>query len=237
MSVHIDTHGRLHNDHAAVLALTCPHCEVVSHITPMAVPGFDDLSRHRPAKIGVVFRCDACNSPLFLRFAVRMYSTQRIELAPGFEEVERAQEKFSFTHLPERIELYFREALNCYSAGAFTAFAMMCRRVAHTAFAEVGESGKLKLFDQLNELKLLADLDDDSFALVRRVVFGSDADPRDAPPILDSYQAGVLLEIMKDLLYQAFVRGGRLQQALMVRRFFVDAAQETITPLNNDRSA
>jgi hypothetical protein len=35
-----------------------------------------------------------------------------------------------------------------------------------------------------------------------------------------AYEAGVLLEVMKDMLYQAYVRLGKLQQAMMVRRFF-----------------
>ena len=41
-------------------------------------------------------------------------------------------------------------------------------------------------------------------------------------PLLDGYQAGILLEVVKDLLYEAYVRKGRLQQAIMVRRFFLD---------------
>jgi hypothetical protein len=39
-------------------------------------------------------------------------------------------------------------------------------------------------------------------------------------PLLDDDQAGLLLEVIKDLLYQSYVRKGRLQQAMVVRRFF-----------------
>ncbi len=35
---------------------------------------------------------------------------------------------------------------------------------------------------------------------------------------------------MKDLLYQAYVRKGRLQQAMMVRRFFFEESLPRITP-------
>ena len=59
----------------------------------------------------------------------------------------------------------------------------------------------------------------------------SATEPR-AIPTLDDYQAGVLLEVMKDLLYQAYVRKGRLQQAMMVRRFFIDENGSKITPLS-----
>ena len=49
---------------------------------------------------------------------------------------------------------------------------------------------------------------------------------------LDARYAGILLEVMKDLLYQAYVRRGKLQQAMMVRRFFVEEnARSKVTPL------
>ena len=54
-----------------------------------------------------------------------MYRANRIELAPQFVEVERPREKFTFTHLPEEVELLFREALTCFSNGAYNAFASM----------------------------------------------------------------------------------------------------------------
>jgi len=49
----------------------------------------------------------------------------------------------------------------------------------------------------------------------------------------DDFTRGVgkLLEFLKDILYQAYVRRGKLQQATMVRRFFVDEAPDKITPI------
>ena len=79
MSTYIDAGGRLHHDQEANLALTCPHCQVLSHITPIAVPSFDELVSHRPKQVGVVYRCDACNAAIFLRFPVRMFGNNRIE--------------------------------------------------------------------------------------------------------------------------------------------------------------
>ena len=52
--------------------------------------------------------------------------------------------------------------------------------------------------------------------------------------MLDGYEAGIALEVMKDLLYEAYVRKGKLQQAMLVRRFFLDETTQTnITPLSN----
>jgi hypothetical protein len=231
MSVYIDSASRLHHDQDRNLVVTCPHCLAVAHITPSAVPRFEELQLYRPAQVGVVYLCDACHLPIFLRFAVRLYGAARIELSPQFTEVERAREKFSFAYIPEDIELLFREALTCFSHGAFNAFASMCRRTAQAMFADLGEAGKLRLFDELNGLRDLADIQPEIFTRIRTVLFGAELDARSGLPALDGYQAGILLEVAKDLLYEAYVRRGRLQQAIMVRRFFLDETGPHVAPL------
>ncbi len=73
-----------------------------------------------------------------------MYRSNRIELSSQFAEIERPREKFTFTHLPADLDQLFREALVCFSNGAYNAFASMCRRTARAAFDDLGESGKLR---------------------------------------------------------------------------------------------
>ncbi|HEY6482543.1 MAG TPA: hypothetical protein VIY54_03350 [Steroidobacteraceae bacterium] len=231
MSVYIDSAGHLVHDQEQNLALTCPHCEVLSHITPSAVPRFEDLQAERPRQIGVVYRCDACGSPVFTRFIVRLYGAGRIELAPQFTEVERAREKFSFTYLPAQVETLFKEALACFSVGAFNGFASMCRRSAQAVFADLGEPGKLRLFDELNTSRELAGLTTQTFGKLKIILFGSENDPRPTPPLLDGYEAGIVLEVMKDILYEAYVRRGKLRQAILVRRFFLDETAANLTPV------
>jgi hypothetical protein len=232
MSLYIDSASRLHHDQEQNLVVTCPHCQTVAHITPCAVPRFEDLQLHRPKQVGVVYLCDACRAPIFLRFTARVYGAARIELSPQFTEVEKAREKFSFTYIPEQVEAMFREALVCFTHDAFNAFASMCRRTAHAMFADLGEAGKLRLFDELNGLRELTDIAPELFTRMRNVLFGAELDARAAVPLLDGYQAGIMLEVMKDLLYEAYVRKGRLQQAIMVRRFFLDeTGTHKVTPL------
>jgi hypothetical protein len=218
MSVYLDNHDRLHNDQAASLALTCPHCSVLAHITPQALPHFAELNASRPKHIGAVYRCDACNAPIFLRFNVRGYSAERIELSSHFSEVERPSEKFNFTYLPQDTEVLFRETLQCYSHGMFNAFASMCRRTMQSVFLDLGETGKLRVFDELNDVRDMAQIDGNAFSAIKRVLFDTDADAAPSLPLLDDDQAGLLLEVIKDLLYQSYVRKARLQQAMVVRR-------------------
>ena len=231
MSVYVDANSRLHHDQERSLALNCPHCQVFSHITAVSVPQYSELVASRPSQVGVVYRCDSCNAPVFLRFPVKTYASNRIELGNNFTELERAREKFSFTYLPEENESLFREALACYSAGLFGAFASMCRRTAQAVFHDLGENGRLRMFDQVAEARDMAEIDAETYAAVKKVLFGSDAEAYPSMPELGADEAAVLLEFIKDLLYQAYVRRGKLQQATMVRLFSAEEDTDKVTPI------
>ncbi len=220
MSVHLDIDRGLDTGDGGQFALECPYCDVYAHMTPQSVPDVALLMRTRPKRVGLVFQCDSCAAPVFLRFSVREYGERRIELYSNFSELERPREKFPFNYLPEEPRLMFREALGCYSDGHFNAFAAMCRRAAESAYESVGDGGKLQAFDIVMSAKKLAGLDESIFQPARRVLFDGSPDP--APlPILGRAEAGVLLELTKDLFYQLFVRRSKLMRALKVRQFFV----------------
>lgn len=237
MSVYVDANSRLHHDQEHSLALNCPHCQVFSHITAVSVPQYAELVAARPSQVGVVYRCDSCNGPIFLRFAVKMYAANRVELANNFVELERAREKFNFTYLPEFSEKLFREALGCYSSGHFNAFASMCRRTSQAVIRDLGENGRLRMFNQLAEAREMAEIDPDTFNTVKKVLFGTDADADPSLPEIGEFEAGVLLELVKDMLYEAYVRKGKLQQAMMVRRFFAEESLPKITNIGRAAGA
>jgi hypothetical protein len=216
--MYITPQNELHVEYQGI-TLTCPHCQTLTHLTAVGTPNFEDLGRRKPKHIGIVFRCDACVEPVFLKFAVKAYTALRVELAANYMEIERARENFPLTYLPEEAEGLFKEALNCYAAGCFNAFGAMSRRTAQSLFRLLGERGKLELFDTLQEIRRLAELDDDTFGTLRAVLFGSDSDPWPHHPDINAEQAGVLLEVMRDLLYQTFVRKARLLQAMTFRKF------------------
>jgi len=217
MSIYITPQDELHIEHQGI-TLTCAQCQTLTHVSPVATPKFSELNDRKPRHLGIVFRCDACGEPVFLKFTVKSYTPQRIELSANYTEMERAPENFPLTYLPEESEEMFREALTCYSAGCYNAFGAMSRRTAQSLFRELGERGKLELFDTLQEIRSLAELDDENFATLRAVLFGSDSDPWPHQPYLNAERAGILLEVMRDLLYQTFVRKARLLQAMTFRK-------------------
>lgn len=225
MPIYVNREGGLHHDHGQHFALTCPACGVFSHMSPTAVPTFEELSRHKPPETGLVFRCDNCNAPVFLRFPVKAYTEDHVELSSNFAEVERPKEHFDFTYLPEELEVLFREALECYSMNALNAFASMCRRTAQFVFRDLGETGKIRIFEQCNEIRILAEVEGTTFNTVRRVLFDTDA-VKEGMPAVTPVEAGVLLEFMRDILYESYVRKGRLQQAMMMRRYVAEQADQ-----------
>jgi hypothetical protein len=208
--------------------LECPYCGVYAHLSQQSVPDVEGLLKTRPKHIGLVYQCDACHAPIFLRFGVKQYFDDKVELYQNFVELERPKERFAFSYLPKHTEVLFREALSCYSSNNFNAFASMCRRSAKSSFRALGEGGKLRAFEDAMVAQDIAQIDDDSFEPIKKVLF--DTADEESLPVLNRAQAGVLLEVLKDMFYQSFVRRGKLTRAIKVRRLFVQDGNGGLRP-------
>jgi hypothetical protein len=219
MAIILDRDQGLLTETEEQVGLECPHCGVYSHMSPQSVPNFADLIDNTPKHVGLVYQCDACRAPVFLRFAIKATSASQIELNRNFVELERPKERFAFSYLPKHTEVLFREALSCYSSNNFNAFASMCRRAAGSSFGAMAEGGKLRAFEEVMIAQDIAGIDDESFAPIKSILF--ETGEEESLPLLSQVQAGILLEVLKDMFYQCFVRRGKLTRALKVRRFFV----------------
>lgn len=219
MAIVLDRVQGLLTDDDEHIGLECPYCGVYAHMSPQSVPDAANLLEEKPKHVGLVYQCDSCNAPVFLRFAIKEFFDDSVELYRNFIELERPKERFAFSYLPKHTEIMFREALACYSGNNFNAFASMCRRSAASAFDALGEGGKLRAFEEVITAQDIAGINDDSFAPIKAVLF--DTGDEEELPVLNRAQAGILLEVLKDMFYQCFVRRGKLKRALKVRRFFV----------------
>lgn len=228
MAIIIERDKTVHDASGDDFTLECPYCGVFSHMSPQSVPDVDMVLKHQPRHVGMVYQCDACRAPVFLRFAVKGFGDERIELNRNFIELERPKERFPLSYLPKHTEVLFREALSCYSNNNFNAFASMCRRAAASAFGEMGDNGKLRAFDEVMMAQDIANIDDASFAPIKKILF--EATQEEELPLLSRSQAGILLEVMKDMLYQCFVRRGKLTRAIKVRQFFVQESNGGLLP-------
>ena len=62
------------------------------------------------------------------------------------------------------------------------------------------------------------------------MLFADDADP----PAITPDEAAVLVEALKDLFYQSYVRSAKLRAAMKMRRFFAEESPGKITPLERE---
>jgi hypothetical protein len=136
--------------------------------------------------------------------------------------------EFSFEYLPASVAGLFRDALGCYRHGLLQAFAATCRLAAHATFSDLGEASKLEIYDQVEEIAQLANIDDQVYRNMRNILF--DTDSESVPEELDRETAAVLLETMKEVLYQSYIRRGVLRKKIRMRCFFAaQSDQETGT--------
>ena len=142
MTLVLDKDQGLLSDDDEQIGLECPYCSMYAHMSPQSVPDTGDVLTHKPKHVGMVFRCDACDAPVFLRFAVKQFGESQVELYRNFIELERPKERFSFSYLPKETEILFREALSSYSHNNFNAFA------GKSYFAGKGVLTTGRVFDQ-----------------------------------------------------------------------------------------
>jgi hypothetical protein len=126
-------------------------------------------------------------------------------------------ETFEYQHLPAPVAADFREALTCYSHDCLSATAAMCRRTVQSVATDLGATGTAKVEKQILEAKETADLGDDIFEELRQIVIGGHDGAHPHLPTVSKQRAAVLIAIMKDVLYQLYVRRARVQKAADLR--------------------
>jgi Domain of unknown function (DUF4145) len=202
----------------------CPHCTVPSGLSAISLPNYDLLERYQPPRVGIGYQCDACSQPVFLRFRVSYrLASNLIDIDEGYEEVERPQEQYEFKHLPSTVANDFREALACYSISCFNAFAAMCRRTIQSAASSLGAEGSDRVSRQVDDLKSTADVDQETFDVLKAIVIAGHDGAHPHLPALSADRAEILLELMKDVLYQLFVRRVKLEEAAAKRNAAIAA--------------
>ncbi len=213
------------------IARECPHCGAHAQLLPVATPSFEALVEARPRHVGIVYRCAACNEPRFVRAAVRGYEPQRVELAPNLVEVERPRERFQYSYLPATTEPLLREAFECYTSGSYNAFASMSRRTLRNALTGLGPEARRRWQDSVRDVLLIGEIETATREAIEETLFGDQPEP----PVLGADEAAVLIEVLKDLLYQSYVRTAKLKAALKVRRFFAGEGARNVTSIGRGR--
>jgi hypothetical protein len=126
----------------------------------------------------------------------------------------------------------FDEALRCYANAAYNAFAAMCRRCIQTIAKDKGVKGTNKVQDQVKEVKELLDLDDTTFSELSAVMLGGHDGAHPHLPTVKEDRAGILLEMLKEVVHHLYVRKARAAEALRLRKEQIAAAGSSDTDDN-----
>lgn len=197
--------------------LRCPHCSTITALIPVAVPRYAMIHRFELTETGLVYRCSSCNRAVFLKFKVQALSNP-VQLSDEFEQITTALEPFETQYLASPVLDDFREALTCYANSCWNAFAAMCRRCIQSVSESFGAEGSTKVQAQLQDLKNMGVADDETFEQLRAVMLAGHDGAHPHLPSLSSTRAAVLLQLMKDVLYQLYVRPAKIRKASELRR-------------------
>jgi hypothetical protein len=71
---------------------------------------------------------------------------------------------------------------------------------------------------QIQDLKEIADIDEETYAIINQIIIDGHDGAHPHLPILTFERAKILLELMKDVMFQLFVRKGKMEQAAELRK-------------------
>jgi hypothetical protein len=94
----------------------------------------------------------------------------------------------------------------------------MCRRTVQSVAGDLGAMGSDKVTKQIVEVKEAANIDDDTFLGLRQIIIDGHDGAHPHLPTVTRERAAVLVELMKDVLYQLYVRKAKIQEAMKLRK-------------------
>tara|TARA_Y100001933_G_C18837861_1_gene496233 strand:+ start:61 stop:735 length:675 start_codon:yes stop_codon:yes gene_type:complete len=204
--------------------IDCPHCGNSTNLTLISPPNYSQLARYKPKTVGIAYQCSSCIEPVFLKFKIERYDlgNYRIQISENAMEIEKPTIEFEFEYIPENVVSDFKEALECYSITAYNAFAAMTRRTIQSAADQIGAKGKSKVQNQIKEMKEMAEIDDETYEILSQIIIDGHDGAHPHLPSLSAERAEILLELLKDVMYQLFVRKGKLKKASELRKKQID---------------
>jgi hypothetical protein len=197
------------------LTLRCPHCGVIAGMTVVSLPRYELVHRFKVNEVGLTYRCDSCNRPVVLLYSINLENP--IRLPDKFIQVQNALETFEHKYLPAEVDEDLKEALVCFAQNCWNAFAAMCRRCIQSISTDLGAQGTSKVQKQLQDLKEMGAADEETFEQLRQIMLSGHDGAHPHLPKLSQERAAVLMQLMKDILYQLYVRPGKIREAAALR--------------------
>ena len=174
MSIVLDKDQGVESELEERIGLECPYCGVYAHMSPQSVPDAAALLRDKPKHVGLVYQCDACHAPVFSAFHRPRIRRQSRRTAAQFcrtGKTERTLCLFLFAEahgslVPRGADLLLEQQLQCVCLHV-PACGSQCLSTL------LGEGGKLRAFEEVMVAQDIAGIDDDTFAPIKDVLFGT----------------------------------------------------------------
>jgi hypothetical protein len=211
------------NDNHATLfdnppAIVCPHCAVKSAVVPISIPRYELIRKFQLREVGIVGQCSSCHRAVFMLHKVIAITTTNIDLSDEFAISNRVIEPFEMQYLSGAVLADFHETLTCYSTSSWNAFDAMSRRCIQSISAAFGAEDTSKVQNQLKELEAMGVADAETFAQLHEIMLSGHDGAHPHLPSLSADRAEVLLHLMKDVLYQLYVRPAKIRESSELRK-------------------
>jgi hypothetical protein len=206
---------------AVVLNSGCAQCQTEAHLTLISRPDFNSLKVCRPAITGLAFLCLKCQSPTLVTYTIKHIGEHEILLGEVVRHEDKTDGHVILNYLPSTIKKMYEDAIGCYEHDLLEPFALMCRQTIEAIIKDLGDTGKMRVFNHIEELRDILKIEPCMFDSIDQIIFGPEK-PTQRDTIFGKTESAVLLEIMKDLLYQIYVRKARLQRVFNIRQFFAE---------------
>jgi hypothetical protein len=105
----------------------------------------------------------------------------------------------------------------------------VCVTVA--ALKDLDPATRRRWQDSLREVLQIAEVESETGRAIEAALFGDAG----ATPTIGPQAAAVMIEAVKDLFYQSYVRTAKLRAAMKMRRYFVDEGARNVTPIDRAR--
>jgi len=196
----------------------CPHCSVSNPNLPHVWHTTTENHSSRNQRNWKIYKCENCGG---LITAYAPHGKNNVsQIYPS-----KISETFDFEYLSGEVLEDFQEALNCYSNNCFNAFAAMCRRTVQSLATQLGSEGKDKVTKQLENLKSLLDIDEETFTILEQIIIAGHDGAHPHLPKLSPQRATVLLELMKDVLYQLYIRKVKIEESIKLRNQSIEESK------------
>lgn len=198
--------------HQFIIRIRCSVCDTVSRLQLVSMPDPNTTNARGLKEIIAGYACDHCHAAIPLRWSVIAVDGHGVHVALP-EEILIAVEPFDYSYIPEPVTSDIKEALNCLSVKAHNGFAALCRRAIQSTCAHLGAEGTTRVEGQINELKELAELDAETFAALKAIMLGGHDGAHPQLPAVDESRADLLLQLLRDVMFQLFTRPGLIKEA------------------------